>query len=92
LASGGSGVGSDKFQEYLNNNFPADYIPSMSMSEVIGRTALADGTSMMWFCMVVAVSGSINPALIPPAILGYFGARVGGASITAFFQNLLLLD
>lgn len=91
-AAGGSGLGSSKLQDYLDSNFDPNYIPSMSISEILGRTALADGTSMMWFCMVVGISGAVNPALIPGAILGYFGARVGGASITAFFQYLIYLD
>ena len=92
VQAGGSGEGYSKLEDYIDFYFDPDFEPSIPFGEVIGRTALADGVSMMWFCLVVGVSGAINPALVPAGILGYFGARVGGASIVAFFNNLALLD
>ena len=68
VQAGGSGEGYSKLEDYIDFYFDPDFEPSIPFGEVIGRTALADGVSMMWFCLVVGVSGAINPALVPRPI------------------------
>lgn len=87
VSAGGSGVGYRAFEDYLD--FNPDYLPGIPMGDILGKTALADGCSMFTLCMVLGVSGAINPALVPTSLFLYFGAGVASVSVNTFFQLLV---
>jgi hypothetical protein len=82
-SAGGNGIGYSKINDIF---IYKDEIPNaMSVSQIIGYTALADGVSVMYLCCVIGVSALLNPTFAPAAIMATMGMQAGRASITALF-------